>query len=293
MRKLLILLLAASWLAGCSGTRTRHSSAPPPPETKGGGYYLDDGPEASPPANLHAVPDAVPRNEPLHRYANRPYEVKGVSYAPVKETKGFRQTGIASWYGKRFHGKPTASGEPYNMYAMTAAHPTLPIPSYAKVTSIESGKSVIVRINDRGPFHPGRVIDLSYTAAHKLGLLGRGSAQVSVESVGPETALIERDVSIPETVAYAPTPALSAVQDPAGKPGYYLQLGAFGSPENAEKLLARAREALNVSADRVQMTLGGRLHRVKMGPFADQFEANGWLAKIRSALGISAILVTP
>lgn len=151
-----------------------------------GGYYKDDGPPPAPPPNLERIADAVPRAEPLHRFANRPYEVLGKSYAPMAAVQPFRQRGMASWYGKRFHGKRTSSGEPYDMYAMSAAHPTLPIPSYARVTNLANGRSVIVRINDRGPFHAGRVIDLSYAAAHKLGYITQGSARVEVEAIVPE-----------------------------------------------------------------------------------------------------------
>lgn len=290
-RTLFILLFAAGWLAGCSSApHTKQSSAPRPPEAKtGGGYYLDDGPGDSPPPNLQAVPDAVPRDEPLHRYANRPYEVSGVNYTPMKERGAVHQTGIASWYGKRYHGKPTSSGEIYDMYGMTAAHPTLPIPSYAKVTSLDSGKAVIVRINDRGPFHSDRVIDLSYTAAYKLGLLGKGSGRVSVESIGPEIEPIQYNVSL--DMAAKPD-NYSVSQDNTNKPGYYVQLGAFGNPENAEKLLSQARAALAIPAELVQMTLAGNMHHVKLGPFTNQAEASDWVEKTRSALGIAAITIT-
>ena len=152
---------------------------------KKGGYYKDDGPDASPPGNLDRIADARPRAEPLHRFANRPYEVFGRKYVPLAAVRPFHQRGIASWYGKRFHGQKTASGETYDMYAMTAAHPILPIPSYVRVTHLKSGKQVIVRINDRGPFHSGRVIDLSYAAAHRLGLLGTGSGEVEIEAILP------------------------------------------------------------------------------------------------------------
>jgi rare lipoprotein A len=166
-----ILLMAA--LAACS-------SAP-----KKGGYYKDDGPEANPPRNLSGVADAKPRVEPLHRSANRPYEVFGKKYVPLSSVRPFHQRGVASWYGKKFHGQKTASGETYDMYAMTAAHPILPIPSYARITHVRSGRQVVVRINDRGPFHAGRVIDLSYAAAYRLGLLDAGSAEVEVEAIVP------------------------------------------------------------------------------------------------------------
>jgi len=148
-----------------------------------GGYYKDDGPGANPPANLASLPDAQPRVEPLHRFANRPYEVFGKKYVPLTSVQSFHQRGVASWYGKRFHGQKTASGERYDMYAMTAAHPILPIPSYARVTSLRTGKQVIVRINDRGPFHSDRVIDLSYAAAYRLGLIGSGSGEVEIDAI--------------------------------------------------------------------------------------------------------------
>ena len=150
-----------------------------------GGYYKDDGPHERPPANLDRIADAVPRAEPLHKYANRPYEALGKRFVPMTSVQPFKQRGLASWYGKRYHGQKTSSGEVYDMYAMTAAHPTLPIPSYARVTSVANGKSVVVRINDRGPFKSERVIDLSYVAAHKLGFIQAGQARVEVEAIVP------------------------------------------------------------------------------------------------------------
>lgn len=163
-------------LAGCSGSgRSTRAS--------GGGYYKDDGPGSNIPANIAAIPDAVPRIE-THRPANaRPYVVFGKRYVPISEQAQFRQEGTASWYGRKFHGNKTANGETYDMYAMTAAHPTLPLPSYARVTRASTGRSVIVRINDRGPFHSTRIIDLSYVAAAKLDLINPGSGQVIVEAI--------------------------------------------------------------------------------------------------------------
>jgi rare lipoprotein A len=192
---------AAVLLAACGSPPVRPpvsagaGDAPPPhpapaekPATapRPGGYYLDDGPGADPPPDLDAIADADPRVEPLHRFANNPYSVFGEDYVPNRKLGPYRKRGLASWYGRRFHGQKTASGERYDMYAMTAAHPTLPIPSYARVTNVGNGRSVVVRINDRGPFHPGRIIDLSYTAAHKLGYTQKGSTLVDVQSIAPE-----------------------------------------------------------------------------------------------------------
>ena len=206
------LVCAAVLLSACGSTPRRdadEATAPAPGTStpavtrrSGGGYYKDDGPDDEVPGNLDAIPDAEPRDEPLHRFANRPYHVMGQSFVPATEVRPFRQRGHGSWYGRRFHGNPTSSGEPYDMYAMTAAHPTLPIPSYARVTNLGNGRSVVVRVNDRGPFLRGRVIDLSYAAAHKLGYVNAGSAQVEVEQILPSEA--------PLTVATREVPPLRA-----------------------------------------------------------------------------------
>ncbi len=165
------LLLAFAALAGCTLEPMR------------GGR--DDGPGAAPPGNLDRIADARPRSEPLNAGANSPYTALGRKYVPYQSLKPYRGRGLASWYGRKFHGKPTSSGERYDMYAMTAAHTILAIPSYARVTNLSNGRSVVVRVNDRGPFHPERIIDLSYTAAYKLGFVNAGSAQVEVEAILP------------------------------------------------------------------------------------------------------------
>ncbi len=211
---------AAVLLSACGSAPKRDAAeaAAPAPETtrpavtrRGGGYYKDDGPDEVVPDNLDAIPDAEPRDEPLHRFANRPYHVMGQSFVPATEVRPFRQRGHASWYGRRFHGNPTSSGEPYDMYAMTAAHPTLPIPSYARVTHLGNGRSVVVRVNDRGPFLRGRVIDLSYAAAHKLGYVNAGSAQVEVEQILPsEAPLMAASRAVPPLHARAQEGVIAA-----------------------------------------------------------------------------------
>ena len=164
---LLLAVLAACQTTPTAPTGPGNVSRLPP------GNADRDGPEAHPPVNLEAVPDAVPQIEPIRNGGpNKPYEIGGKTYTPLTDDRALTEKGLASWYGKKFHGRRTASGESYNMYAMTAAHKTLPIPSYARVRNPANGKEVIVRVNDRGPFSPGRVIDLSYTAALKLGVLG-------------------------------------------------------------------------------------------------------------------------
>lgn len=254
-------------LAGCGSTppAKQASSAP-----EGGGYYLDDGPQANPPANLDAIPDAVPRDEPLHRYANRTYVALGNTYTPQTMRRGYSEEGLASWYGRRFHGKKTASGELYDMYAMTAAHPTLPIPSYARVTVLSNGKSVVVRINDRGPFHSKRIIDLSYTAAYKLGYLGSGSARVRVESLDP---------------------TVYDTQGEAIREGVYLQLGAFSNAQNAQKLIDRLARELQFDLARMRLVLNDSLHRVRLGPYPSDDAAQVDRERVRERLALNSVLV--
>ncbi|MFN3594821.1 MAG: septal ring lytic transglycosylase RlpA family protein [Thiobacillaceae bacterium] len=253
------------------------------PPLRGGGYYKDDGPGANPPPNLHAVPDAVPRPEPLHRFANNPYRVRGVSYSPMAGDAPHFERGLASWYGRRFHGRPTSSGEPYDMYAMTAAHRTLPIPSYARVTNLENGRSVIVRINDRGPFHPDRVIDLSYTAAYKLDLL-KGVGMVEVERLFPDEG--DATTSFAAGAGETATPVLVSTQAGAQPTvsvdtvatmqpaGVYLQLGAFGRPESAEALAQRLTQRYGETLPGVWRPREGGLVRVQVGPYANAAEAD-------------------
>lgn len=152
-----------------------------------GGYYMDDGPAEVIPPDLEKTPDPVPVIEPFSRTGNKPYQVFGKTYTPINDTTTpFKQRGVASWYGKKFHGKRTSSGELYDMFKITGAHPILPIPSYARVTNLSNGKQIIVRINDRGPFHSNRIMDLSYTAALKLGYLGKGSGEIELERLLPD-----------------------------------------------------------------------------------------------------------
>src|SRR5689334_5007936 len=176
MPRWLTLAAAVLLVAGCASVsppRAPTSPASAPPSS--GKYYLDDGPGLSPPPDLDAIAEPIPKVEPLHRAANRPYAVFGREYVPATSLTPYHERGIASWYGRKFHGQKTSIGEPYDMYALTAAHPTLPLPSYARVTNVASGRSVVVRVNDRGPFLHGRIIDLSYAAAHRIGIAQNGS----------------------------------------------------------------------------------------------------------------------
>ncbi len=258
-------------LAGCSSLAPRAPHVPDrePSKPVSGGYYKDDGPGANPPADLAGIPDAVPREEPLHRYANRPYSALGREFTPLKADSAYRATGPASWYGRRFHGKPTASGEVYDMYAMTAAHPTLPIPSYVRVSNPANGRSVVVRINDRGPFHEDRLIDLSYTAAWKLDLL-RGVRPVQVERI---------------FAGDLPTTPGAAV------PGLWLQLAALSRREAAEALVRQVRET-ELTLPGLALVESDALVKVQAGPYAstgDQVRADA--ERIERVLGMRPIQI--
>jgi rare lipoprotein A len=276
------------FLAGCASTPEQQPQSPvpearPQPEAKRpsaevpqpsakGGYYKDDGPDEKPPANLASIPDAVPRTEPLHRYANRPYTVFGKAYSPVASRQPYKERGMASWYGKKFHGQKTSSGEAYDMYAMSAAHKTLPIPSYARVTNVKNGRSVVVRVNDRGPFHSDRIIDLSYAAAYKLGYIGAGSAMVEVESVEPGEA--------------------AAVKNTIEEKSTYIQVGAFSSRGNAEDFRERVARQLAWLTDGVQVLAIGNLWRLHVGPYATSDAARPIAERIEAELKLKPLLVT-
>jgi len=279
----LVAVAAALAVSGCGTFAPSEAPSPPASAPANGAYYKDDGPGASPPPDLAAIPDAVPRPEPLHRFANRPYQVFGRDYVPVANLAPFRQAGIASWYGRRYHGAPTSSGEPYDMYAMTAAHPTLPIPSYVRVTNPANGRSVVVRVNDRGPFHSDRIIDLSYTAAWKLGYVEAGSARVEVEGIVPGGA---------PSVVTAVKQEREQVQEPATEArGVYLQLGAFSAREAAESFRVRVYRELAWLSEAIQVVPGSAVFRLHLGPYRSQDEARSIAERIQSESSLRPLLV--
>jgi len=256
----------------------------PSAPTRPGGYYKDDGPGENPPSNLDAIPDAVPRLESLNRFANRPYSVFGVDYVPATNLRPYKERGIASWYGRKFHNQKTSTGETYDMYAMTAAHPTLPLPSYARVTNLANGKSVIVRVNDRGPFHPGRIVDLSYAAAWRIGIAQKGSGEVEVESIlptgTPMVAVAQPLPPVGTASAVAPTP----VAQETG--GYVVQLGAFANNANAQAFVGRLSNQIAGLSVEAKVHEAGGLFRVVVGPYPTRDEAGRASERLRVALGL-------
>src|SRR5450631_834006 len=315
-----LVIVVAFVFTACSSA-SRHD-APVFPSSydvpKRGGYYKDDGPGDNPPPNLDAIPDATPRVETLHRFANRPYAVFGRDYVPATTLRPYKERGIASWYGRKFHNSKTATGETYDMYAMTAAHPTLPLPSYARVTNVATGRSVIVRINDRGPFLHDRVIDLSYAAAARLGIAGPGSGDVIVRKItardiaagrhaagalaatAPVAAPLASAVAAPLmapplslplsplSALQVPPPTGTEARVPLGAPGWSVQLGAFGVPDNAAALRDRIAlllatpeaDMLPAAARTPRIEQDGRLSRVLIGRYGDRSSAQAWAQTI-------------
>ena len=302
--RLICISVLIALLAACSSSGRR-----------GGGYYLDDGPDAVPPANLDAVPDAVPKIEPFVAGTSKPYVVFGKTYTPDLSGGPYQAQGRASWYGRKFHGNTTATGERYNMYTMTAAHPTLPLPSYARVTRVSNGKSVVVRVNDRGPFLNDRVIDLSYVAAYKLGMLGPGSAEVLVERITPDQIRNWQSAPAPSNFASAPeapaqlaaapsTPAtttLPSLQSSASSTtalapnSMFLQLGAFADASKAHALAARVSSQIPSelgTSVRVDQN-ASNLYRVRIGPFASRDAAVQAVSPIQTSTGVTPSLSPP
>jgi len=301
-----LILLPLLLLAACASRSPAPNAGPAWPAGR-------DGPEANPPADLQRVPDAAPQLEAIRKGGpNKPYEVLGQRYEPITEDKPLVERGLASWYGKKFHGRPTSSGEVYNMYAMTGAHATMPIPSYARVRNPANGREVIVRINDRGPFHPGRIIDLSYTAALKLDLL-RGVAPVELERItyedirsgawqrgkegdAPVYAAAEAS-DAPERLA---TAQLAATQDltpapaapaRAAAPGFWVQLGAFARLDGAEQFRQKLVKELDWMAPLLAVFKDSSLHRLQAGPYASREDARAAAERVRLALALTPVVV--
>ncbi|MCB1958951.1 MAG: septal ring lytic transglycosylase RlpA family protein [Rhodocyclaceae bacterium] len=318
-------------LAACSGAppRSGERSTPPAPSgipdlpRTGGKYYQDDGPGDNVPDDLHTLTDAVPRDEPVHRATSRPYTVFGKRYVPETEREPFRERGRASWYGRKFHGKRTANGETYDMYAMTGAHKTLPLPSYVRVTNLANGRSAVVRVNDRGPFHSGRIIDLSYAAAYKLDYLRQGSAEVEIEALVfdddapliaavppaaprvPDSPAVIRAEAVPpaldpeailngvELPPVTEAAAAETVADAVGTPsGVYLQLGAFRTRDNAEGFRGYVASELDWLRDQLAVLLDAGRYRLHAGPYASVDAARQAAARIARALDVQPFLIT-
>lgn len=345
---LTLVAVAAVWLAGCASSGPGRGPggykraggtvvAPPPPQPAGVPPVVArtgpadpaerDGPplpgESPGTAALAALPEPVPQIEPIRQGGpNKPYTVLGQSYDPLVADVPLKERGLASWYGRKFHGRRTASGELFNMYGISAAHRTLPIPSYARVTDVQTGKSVIVRVNDRGPFHSNRVLDLSYAAAVKLGIHGRGAAQVDVERLtfddirtgawrrdGDDTVLARAEAppppapvltDLPPATAPMPVPAQPPTPQEA-KPvsntftpfqrGFWVQIAALSKRDGVEKLQQRIGQELSALQPLLAVFQEASLFKLQVGPYATRDEALAAADQARSALSVSPLVI--
>ena len=282
-------------LTGCASVPSFKNESVSTPSKKGGGYYLDDGPGDHPPENIDAIPDATPRVEPFNARANLPYIALDNKYTPMTSFYPYKERGIASWYGKRYHGKKTSIGEYYDMYSMTGAHTILPIPCYVRVTNTENGKSVIVRINDRGPFKKDRLIDLSFAAAYKLRLSDKGSGPVEVELIDPRqfNALKKTPDVITEKIKekeVIPTQVKSE-ENSTNEP-LYIQAGAFKNEKNADLLLKQLIDMRLENTPPFKKQFSEDLFHVVIGPFNSKDEANNIADLIKSKIKISIFIVS-
>ena len=279
--KPLSVLVAALLLCSCGYTPSLSSQKPD---------------SAGRAVNTNAIGNAVPKVEPITRAGNKsPYKVFGKTYFLLPTSIGYKESGIASWYGTKFHGRKTANGETYNMYGMTAAHKSLPIPSYVRVTNIENRRSIIVRVNDRGPFHGPRIIDLSYVGAIKLGFAEQGTAKVLVEAIDPsggETNLVAAPTAVSKKVIVEAVSATSVDTVPmlVITPGSYLQVGAFDNAASAQGLQKKVRLFTQLP---VLVQQREKLFKVWIGPIADNLELLLTKRILKQEVNISGFIVSP
>lgn len=283
-----LIMVSCLALVACGGNRTVKPTSKTN-TSNNGGYYGSDGPHANPPSDLDSIPDATPKVEGLYKYSSKPYVALGKKYVPLKTAKGYKRRGVASWYGKMFHGKKTAIGETYDMYSMTAAHTVLPLPSYVKVTNIDNGRSVVVRVNDRGPFKHKREIDLSYAAAHKLRLIEKGSGMVEVEAIDP------RNYVAPPKIIAKNTPPKKVTAAPNTQPlatgQHYVQAGAFGNEDNAIALQNRINGLDIEDISKINRMYNAGLYRLTVGPYQTRQAAENTAQQIRNKLNTSTIIL--
>lgn len=294
MKATLALVALALVLAACAPRKPRPQPASPRPvepatsparaetDRPQSERYRDakDGGPATPAIDVSTLSEPVPRVEPRARYGNKsPYSVLGKTYTVMNDAHGYVERGIASWYGNKFHGYMTSSLEPYDMYQFSAAHKTLPLPSYVRVTNLDNGKSVVVRVNDRGPFHENRLIDLSYAAAVRIGVWPKGTGLVEVRVLDPEHP--------------ADAPAAVAASPAAAEPRIFLQIGAFADIVNARRVVERIERAGLGEVTIVTTRVNGReIHRVRLGPLPTVKAADEMVASVeRLGLGTPRVAI--
>lgn len=309
-----LIVLLTFLLTACGGPKL--SKLPPPYEEpiRGASNSQSDSAPEHEKTNPEPEPQAevvVPKVEPINPSNTKPYTVLGESYAPMKEISTFIQKGYASWYGRKFHGRKTANGEIYNMYKLSAAHKTLPIPSYVQVTNEHNQKSIIVRVNDRGPFIKGRIIDLSYAAAKKLDMLGHGTIPVSIQLVDPknpdaslasnvkpnlnsETELSAESkstvIDVQPNYQTTSTNITMPVTSIVGVRGSFVQLGAFKAEQNADGLCQRISQSTIAQNSKVNKVYNGYIYQVLLGPYAEYEAAKQVSTQVRDQLQLSSMV---
>jgi len=282
MKKYIFKLIPLIFLVGCQSIDPlfEEENKGKPKIKDSGAYYLDDGPDENPPQNLDKILDAQPKYEALSKRANRPYVAFDKKYVPMQKIIPFKEEGYASWYGKRYHGRKTSIGETYDMYQMTGAHKTLPLPCYIKVTNLKNKRSVIIRINDRGPFIDERIVDLSYAAAHRLEIIKNGSELVKIEMVNPssvETQIEEfrENSSISSTIK-----------------SFYIQAGAFSNEDNASYLINRLSKIKFKNLLNIKKLNKNSLHLVTIGPYASKKSAEEALKNITKKIQLNSFIIS-
>jgi len=280
MKKNILTLVTAFLLFGCQSIDPlfEESNKDKPKVKNSGAYYLDDGPDENPPQNLDKIPDAQPKYEALSKRANRPYVAFEKKYVPMQKIIPFKEEGYASWYGKRYHGRKTSIGETYDMYQMTGAHKTLPLPCYIKVTNLKNKRSVIIRVNDRGPFIDERIVDLSYAAAHRLEIIQNGSELVKIEMVNPSLA-----VKNIEEANLDSSPSIKS---------FYIQAGAFSNQDNASYLINRLSKIKFKNSLSIKKLNKNSLHLVTIGPYASKKIAEEALKDITKKIQLNSFIIS-
>ena len=283
MNKYFYNIIITFSLFGCQSIDTVFDKEPNKNQTKiqkSGAYYLDDGPEENPPENLDKINDAQPKYEALSKTANRPYDAFNKKYTPLKKIIPFKEKGYASWYGKRYHGRKTSIGEVYDMYQMTGAHKTLPLPCYIKVTNLKNKRSVIIRVNDRGPFIDERIVDLSYAAAHRLDIIKNGSELVKIEMINPSLTKVNLNK------VHKNSSIISSNEN------YYIQAGAFSSEDNATNLINRISKVKFKDELSLKKINKNSLHLVTIGPYKSKENAEKVLKNISKKIQLNSFIIS-
>jgi len=283
MNKYIFTLIISFLFLGCQSIDPLFKEGAKKNKSEGkssGAYYLDDGPEENPPKNLDEIPDAQPKYEALSKWASRPYVAFEKKYIPMQKIIPFEEEGYASWYGKRYHGRKTSIGETYDMYQMTGAHKTLPLPCYIKVTNLKNKRSIIIRVNDRGPFVDGRIVDLSYAAAQRLRIIEKGSELVKIEMINPSLAKKNLEQ------AYKIASVDRAIKQ------FYIQAGAFSNENNASILINRLSNIKFRNSLNIKKLSKNSLYLVAIGPYESEKVAEEALKDITKKIQLNSFIIS-